>query len=364
MDWAAMWQWANRILAPARDGLRRFRLTILLGTVLAAGAFYTWWQWTPPAGTGQVVSFEIPQGATTQQIAEILANKGLIRNSFIFRAAALWGGQAGSLQAGTYAIQQGATIPEILDRIRQGKVTVNTVRVTIPEGFTIEQIADTLAKKGLVDRQRFLQEADNGTFDYDFVKEIPRQPDIRHRLEGYLFPDTYEIKPGMSEHEILDMMLKRFGQVVTPELRQRFQANGLSLHQAVTMASLVEREARVAKERPVIAGVMFNRLHQKPPMLLQIDATVQYAVGQKTDLLLKDLEVDSPYNTYKRAGLPPGPIAAPGLDSLQAVASPEKHEYLYYVTKKDGTGEHYFGKTLEEHNRNIALSEQNLKKGN
>ncbi|WP_231705755.1 endolytic transglycosylase MltG, partial [Effusibacillus lacus] len=197
-----------------------------------------------------------------------------------------------------------------------------------------------------------------GTFDYEFVRQIPKKPGMRYRLEGYLFPETYEIKQGATEHEIIDRMLKQFDKVVSPDLREKFKANGLSLHDAVTMASLIEREARVAKERPTISGVIHNRLQQKPPMLLQIDATIQYVVGQKPELLYKDLEVESPYNTYKYEGLPPGPIASPGLDSLKAAASPEKHELFYYVTKKDGTGEHYFAKTLEEHNRNIALSEQ------
>ncbi|MFC4768212.1 endolytic transglycosylase MltG [Effusibacillus consociatus] len=329
--------------------------------ILAILAIYGWFQWLPPQKSGQTVTVEIPKGATSQQIADLLSEKGLIKNSFVFRAVVLWTGQAASLQAGTYAIPQGATIPEILDVITKGKVRVDTVRFTIPEGFTIEQIADILAQKGLVDKRRFLNEAENGTFDYDFIKEIPQKQGMRHRLEGYLFPETYEVKKGATEREILELMLQQFGKVVTPEMRESFRARGLTLHEAITVASLVEREARVAKERPAIAGVIFNRLQHKPPMLLQIDATIQYVVGQKDELLLKDLEVDSPYNTYKREGLPPGPIASPGRDSLHAVASPEKHEYLYYVTKKDGSGEHYFGKTLDEHNRNIARSEQQPK---
>lgn len=356
MDSGKLQQWTSKDKGPLRPFSRRLTAIIIL--ILIVLGFYGWSQWLPPKGSGQTVTFEIPQGATSQEIAHLLAEKGLIKNSLVFRSYLLVGGQAASLQAGTYAIPKGSTIPEILDVIAKGKVHVNTVRFTIPEGFTIEQIADTLAKKGLVDRERFLKEEETGTFEYDFVKEIPKKQGMKYRLEGYLFPETYEIKKGVTEHEIIDLMLKQFGNVITPEMRASFKAKGLSLHDAVTMASLVEREARVEKERPIIAGVIFNRLHQQPPMLLQIDATVQYVVGQKEELLLKDLEVNSPYNTYKNQGLPPGPIAAPGKNSLNAVASPDKHDYLYYVTKKDGSGEHYFARTLEEHNRNIALSEQ------
>lgn len=300
---------------------------------------------------------EITPGASSYQIGYMLKDKGLIKNPLFFRVYAKMSGHAASIKAGSYLVEQGRSIPEILDMISNGKVRADVQRFTIPEGFTIEQIADTLEKNGIANKQRFLQEADNGDFEYDFVKEIPKKDGMKHRLEGYLFPETYEVKKGASEREIIDVMLKQFSLVMTPEFREQLKAQGLSSHEAVTLASLVEREAQVPKERPTIAGVMYNRLRLNPPMPLQIDATIQYVVGQKPELLLKDLEVESPYNTYKHLGMPPGPIASPGLDSLKAVAQPEKHEYLYYVTKKDGSGEHYFAKTLDEHNQNIARSE-------
>ncbi len=324
-----------------------------------AGAGYFTYLWTPPQTDGEQVTVEIPKGASSQQIGTILSDKGLIRSPLLFRTAVKWGGHSSAMKAGTYVIRRGSTIPEILDMIKEGKAKQNVTRFTVPEGFTVDQIADALAKKGLVDRERFVQEAAAGSFEFDFVKAIPNRPGMKHRLEGYLFPDTYEVKVGATEHDILSVMLTQFPKVVTPEMQTGFKQNGLSLHDAVTMASLVEREAGVPKERAKIAGVIFNRLHSQPPMLLQIDATIQYVVGQKQELLLKDLEIDSPYNTYKREGLPPGPIASPGKDSLLAVAHPEKHEYFYYVTKKDGSGEHYFAKTLAEHNNNIAISERN-----
>lgn len=317
------------------------------------------YQWLPPKAAGEQITVEVPKGASSREIGTLLAEKGLIKNPLLFQAAVKWGGHGGNMKAGVYVIAKGSTIPQILELIQSGKSQQNVVRFTIPEGYTIEQIADALAKRGIVNKDRFLHEADTGSFDYDFIKDIPKNTGITHRLEGYLFPDTYEIKKGETEHEILALMLAQFERVVTPEMKAGFKQNGLSLNEAVTMASLVEREAEVAKERPLIAGVMFNRLHGKPSMLLQIDATVQYVVGQKSELLLKDLEVDSPYNTYKHMGLPPGAIASPGSDSLRAVANPAKHDYFYYVTKKDGSGEHYFAKTLDEHNRNIALSEKN-----
>jgi UPF0755 protein len=152
-------------------------------------------------------------------------------------------------------------------------------------------------------------------------------------------------------------MLQQFREEFYPKLNERRSQTNLTIHEAVTLASIVEREVRAAKERPIVAGVYFNRLEQE--ILLQADATVQYALGEQRDILYyKDLELVHPYNTYKYKGLPPGPIASPGYDSLAAVTNPEKHRYLFYVTKKDGSGEHYFAETYQQHLENIALSKK------
>jgi len=180
------------------------------------------------------------------------------------------------------------------------------------------------------------------------LKELPAK---KNNLEGYLFPDTYYPGSDSGPDKIVQMMLQNFEQVMERnDYISKARSKGLNLNEAVTVASMVEREARVESERPIIAGVIYNRL--KAGMPLQIDATVQYALGkQKEKLLYKDLEINSPYNTYKISGLPPGPIANPGWPSLKAAIEPEKNNYLYYCAKPDGS--HAFSRTLAEHNRNV-----------
>lgn len=330
---------------------------ILLLFLLFGGFLYFWGELQPPP-PGQDVTLEIVQGSPTGTISRLLEEKGLIRNAFVFRLWSYVRGDNGKMQAGTYVIKQGTSAAEILDILTQGR-TQNVIRFTVPEGLTLEQTADLLAKKGIVNREKFIQAADHDTFQLSFLRNMTPAPGVKHRLEGYLFPDTYEIYRGTSEHQIIQMMLQQFEGKMTPAMRQAIAQRGLSLSQVVTVASLVEREARVAEERPVIAAVIYNRLQKNPPMMLQIDATVQYVVGHKEQLSLQDLKVDSPYNTYQHYGLPPGPIASPGLASMQAAIYPAHNDYLFYVTKKDGSGEHYFARTYEEQLQNEQKSEKN-----
>ena len=330
-------------------------IILLLGGVL----FYVQGQFQPPNQSGQSVPFEVAEGQGAAEVAQGLKEHELIKNPTLFKLYLSYEGLSGQLKAGKYYLTQGMTIEEIANVIVGGDARFGTKKFTIPEGLTIDQIADSLAEQNIVAKDTFLQEVDKGDFaDYPFVKEIPNVPGMKHRLEGYLFPDTYEVFQNATAHDVVDAMLKQTMAVITPEWQEQMKKAGLSLHQTLTLASLVEREARVEKERPVIAGVMQNRLQSQPPMMLQIDATVQFALGKtKETLLYKDLEIDSPYNTYKHEGLPPGPIAAPGRPSVQAALFPEKHEFLFYVTKNDGTGEHYFAKTFAEHEQNIAKSQ-------
>jgi UPF0755 protein len=196
-----------------------------------------------------------------------------------------------------------------------------------------------------------------GRFDYDFLRSRPAGAS----LEGYLFPDTYQVSPDVTAADLIQRMLRTFDQRVASQMRQQAAARGLTVHQWVTLASIVEREAVIASERPVIASVYLNRLELG--MKLDADPTVQYALGYqaqtrswwKRPLLLEDLEVKSPYNTYKNPGLPPGPIANPGLASLRAVVEAPDTDYYYFVANKQaGDGSHVFARTIEEHQRNIA----------
>lgn len=295
--------------------------------------------------TGQV-QITIPSNTTSANIAKALSENKLIKSSFAFVLYTRLKGLDSRLKAGDYLFKFNQSTPEIINQLVAGKETYH--KVTIPEGYNIKQIADLLNNEEIISKETFYNEINSGTFDYDFLTDYP---DVQNKLEGYLFPDTYYFNKGTSAHGMIDMMLHRFAEKMqTLNYQQRVQKEGFTLHQAVTIASMVEREARSAKERPIIAGVIQNRLRRNMP--LQVDATIQFALGrQEPKVYYKDLEIDSPYNTYRNTGLPPGPIASPGEESLLAVVSPIKTDYLYYVAKSDGS--HAFAKTLQEHIANM-----------
>ncbi|SHJ32218.1 endolytic transglycosylase MltG [Desulfofundulus thermosubterraneus] len=297
------------------------------------------------SGQGQSVNITIPRSASSSNIGRILHEQGLVHSAWFFNFYTRLKGVDGKLKAGRYTFSTAQSLPEIVNELVKGP---DEGRVfTIPEGFNLKQIAELLEREGLVTRRDFLAAAAGDTFDYPFLQGLPAGP---NRLEGYLFPDTYRVGSNTSAHEVINLMLSRFDwKLKEMDYYRKVKAAGLTLHQAVIIASMVEREARVDRERPLIAGVIFNRLKRDMP--LQIDATVQYALGtQRAKLYYKDLEVDSPYNTYLFKGLPPGPIACPGEASLLAAVQPIKTSYLYYVARPDGT--HAFASTLDEHNTN------------
>jgi UPF0755 protein len=224
--------------------------------------------------------------------------------------------------------------------------------VTFVEGRRLEEYAAVLANRPPLDPAEFQALAKSGQFDHEILASRP--PDAS--LEGYLYPDTYRITERTTTRELVEIMLRRLGEVYTPELREEAKARGLTIHQVLTLASIVEREAAVPEERPLIAGVYYNRLKQG--MVLNADPTIQYVLGYqqseqtwwKKQLLFADLEVASLYNTYRNAGLPPGPICNPGLRSMQAALRPQETDYLYFVARGDGS--HVFARTLQEHTLN------------
>jgi UPF0755 protein len=273
-------------------------------------------------------------------IAERLEEKGLVRHRYAFVFMARLLGESNHMKAGEYELQPSMPLVQIIDKLARGDATA--VWFTVPEGYTVDQVADTLAELGMVDRRRFLKFAEFGGARFDAGLKIPRRS-----LEGYLFPDSYKFKKGVSERTIAAGMLHNFHSKVVEDLGEDVRASSLPLDKIVTLASLIEREARVPEDRPLIAAVIYNRM--KRHMLLQIDASVLYALGHhKERVLLADLKVDSPYNTYKYPGLPPGPICSPGLASIRAALRPARADYLYYVARTDGS--HIFSTTLAEHN--------------
>ncbi|CAI6078931.1 Endolytic murein transglycosylase [Paenibacillus sp. JJ-100] len=333
-------------------------LLVLLVLAVGAGGFI-WSMMRPVEASSKPVVFEITSGSGTSKIADQLQQEGLIRNSLVFKGYLKWKKQGSNFMAGKYAMNPGVTYDEIIHKLSNGDVIPEEmVKFTIPEGYTVLQIADKLSAEGIVDKKEFLKLAnDASSFDVDIIKTVPVDEELRYVLEGYLFPETYEMKKGSTTHEVMQRMLDEFQTRVNsiPDLQAKLEVQKLSLHELLTIASLVEREVVVDQERALVAGVIYNRLEQD--MKLEIDATVQYLLDKpKARLLFKDLKVQSPYNTYLNKGLPPGPIASPSLASIEAALEPEASEYLFYVTKKDGTSEHLFAKTYKEHQRNIAKS--------
>jgi UPF0755 protein len=288
---------------------------------------------------GTAIRVIVPKGSSFARATDSLRKAGLVSAPLLFRVYARIRGDDRNIKPGTYLIKRGTPWPDIIRALNGGHGLVNTI--TIPEGWTLSQIVPLLAQTIAVPR--------------DSVDAAVRDTAVRARLgvptptlEGYLFPDTYAFPVGTTAREAVSEMVKRFEREWKPDWSARLGGLGMTRHEVVTLASIVEREARKAEERPVIAAVYRNRMHAG--MLLQADPTVQFASGKHTPrVMLKDLEIDSPYNTYKHPGLPPGPIASPGGPSLVAAVFPANVSYLYFVAHPDG--HHEFRNTLAEHER-------------
>lgn len=300
-----------------------------------SGVIIFYW---PEEGSGPSQLITIKPQTSTWRIASLLSRKGIIKNKVSFFLLAKMKGD--NLQAGEYELKPSMKKEEILNKIIKGEVFA--WKVTIPEGYTASQIAELLEEMKLCQAEKFISQVLNPTFKRDTYRYIPREGS----LEGFLFPDTYYITKGRGEEAIIKMMLSCFEEVVPSDLKERAEKLGLSVQELITLASLIEKEAKDDLERALIGGVLLNRLNIG--MRLQCDATVQYALPhRKSRLTYSDLKIESPYNTYLHLGLPPGPIANPGLPSIEEAASPAKTNYFFYVAKPDGT--HIFTETYQEH---------------
>lgn len=285
----------------------------------------------------------IPQGMPTQAIAALLEEQGLIRDAKYFEFLSRIHGFESKLQAGDYLLSSDMDLPTMMHALRYGQV--HAERVTIHEGLHLRQIADVLSERGLVDRERFLMLAGDETLVYGDQPPIDKP---HPSLEGYLFPDTYLFSSSMTEEQIIRTMVNRFIEVVSPVVEGRTAPLGMSLHEIVTLASIVEKEALLRREQPIIASVFVNRLSIDMP--LQADPTIAYLFDEhRTRLLYADLEIASPYNTYRNRGLPPGPIASPGVSAIEAVLEPADTDLFFFVARGDGT--HVFTRTFNEHVR-------------
>jgi UPF0755 protein len=279
----------------------------------------------------------IQKGSSLREIGDLLQSDDMITSSSFFVFYAQWTGVGKKIEAGSYRLSNSMSMRDILGRIVGGDVL--QYRVVIPEGFTTGQIGELLVSKGIVTAADWQNALQTESFDYPFLSGAPAGP---KRLEGFLFPATYDLMANFTSQEILQVMLNRFNVAFTPEMQQMAKQDGMSLRQVVTLASIVQGEGKLDSERPIIASVFLNRLQRG--MRLESNVTVEYALGMhKDELTLKDVQMPSPYNTYLHAGLPPGPICSPGLASIEAVLYPAKTDYLYFMGKGDGS--HVFSAT-------------------
>ena len=314
--------------------------------VIAGGVVWLVTEWQRPyQGFSQDGAFvEISRGMSSSAIAQRLAENGVVKNRIAFEALCRWKSPV-TLQAGEYFFDRAATPMEVFRKLATGRVFVHVV--IVPEGKTMDEIADLMEREGLTSRKEFLAAASDASPVRDLAP-------MARNLEGYFFPATYQFPRHITSERIVEAMVKRFREEWERLQKEENGADGKSVSAVVILASLVESEARVAEERPLVAGVFYNRL--RLGMALQCDPTVIYALELADKyggaLSAKDLQFRSPYNTYQNVGLPPGPIANPGEASLRAALHPSDTDYLYFVSNSQGG--HVFSRTLAEHNENVA----------
>ncbi|MFD0678741.1 MULTISPECIES: endolytic transglycosylase MltG [unclassified Paenibacillus] len=317
----------------------------------------------PMPASEQTVHVLIPSGSGSAQIAKILEQQGIIRDAQMFSYYLKYKEQGSKFQAGEYEMAPGITLDAIIDILNKGLVVKEQgIKLTVPEGYTVRQIADKASQQFGLDPALFMQTVQQYSgFTAKAFQQIPNDSKLRNRLEGYLFPETYEWKKDIKLEELIDNMMLELDKklaMLPDDWQQTMATHGHSFHQMMTIASLIEREVAVDEERLLVSGVIHNRL--KKGMPLQIDATIQYMFDKPKDRLFeKDLQLESPYNTYLHTGLPPGPIASPSLASIKAAIYPSDTKYMFYVTKKDGSKEHLFAETYEQHQQNITASKKN-----
>jgi len=334
-------------LITVRKPLVLFALIVLFaGGAAVAVLSVLWNQMHAPykgyGGTEQFVT--IAQGAGSVAIGRSLADARVVRDERIFRLALWWSGEGRNLQAGEYRFERPLNALEVIERLKRGDVYAR--RLTFPEGLTIEEMAKLYEQREFGKARDFIEAAN----DAERIRDL--DPDAAD-LEGYLFPETYPVPRGTPASKLIDAMVGRFRAVYGDDMRVRATSQGMTTRQLVTLASLVEKETGKPDERPIVAAVYRNRVKIGMPM--QADPTIIYALEKSHrydgNIRRADLDLDSPYNTYKFPGLPPGPIASPGKASLEAALNPADVRYLYFVSRNDGS--HVFASTLEEHERNV-----------
>lgn len=312
---------------------------------------------TYSAGGGEKIEVTIPEDTSVKEAASILKDAGLIKYKLAFQLRMTGSQYSHSLQPGTYTLTTGMSTLDMIKTLcyvestREVKYTL-----TVPEGFTVEQIADRCEELGFCSAKEFLEACKSGEFEYPF--EIPSS-EVKYALQGFLFPATYDIYADMTPKELIQGMIDKFNSIYTDDFRKKAEELGYTDFEVLTMASIVEKECKLDSDRAMVAGVFINRLNDDMP--LQVDPSVLYVVtdGQynQAELSYDDLEVDSPYNTYKYTGLPVGPICNPGEASIEGVLNAVKHDYYYYLTSDESQGACIFNKTYEGHLADIEKAD-------
>ena len=282
---------------------------------------------------------------TASEVGDILTDKGYIASPLWFRAVATVTGQAGDIHAGEYTLDSRMSLHTLLEKLTSGKSEAD--RLVVPEGYTVREIAKAVAANGRISEADFLKAASSSDQLLPYMKG---NRNVTFPTEGFLFPDTYFIPYDATADDVVAMMLKNFDAHLTDAMKAGIAKQNLSIYQFVTLASLIEKEAKYEKDRPLIASVFENRL--KIHMKLQSDASISYAMGtHKAAYSINETQYDSPYNTYRYEGLPPGPIGNPGMDCMEAILEAPQTNYLYFVADKDG--HNYFAATYKEHMKNV-----------
>ncbi|MGE3797823.1 MAG: endolytic transglycosylase MltG [Thermomicrobiales bacterium] len=348
-----MVQWVVQIL-------KIVTVVVMSGLVLLGGdrAFDYYQEQNTPDDLGRVYTVTIQEGDDVDAVAEKLMDAELISTDLYFKSRLRV--ESKTLEPGTYRLTKGQSVSQIIELITSEESVARTsenpvLTITVIEGWRTEQIAEELERLGLNGGADAFMEAVR-SYPSDTFEFLADRPDPES-LEGYLFPDTYNFQADTDPFDIIDSMLTNFDNKITPEMRARAAEMGLTLNQVLTFASLVEREAQVGEERPIIADVYLRRYQEG--WRLDADPTVQYVIGEPgnwwPELSGEDLQVESPYNMYLNLGMPPGPIANPGYSSINAVLFPSDLGYYFFVANKDGSGTHLFAVGLDAHNQNVAF---------
>lgn len=325
-------------------------VTILLVVAFIGGTMYIEYN-SKSAGTEEIETVEIEQGEGTWEIATKLKEHGLIKYRIIFVLKARDMGVSGQLRYGVFDLHKKAGLETVIQELISGGAKKQEVMFTMPEGYSIEQTAMKLETEGFFSAAEFLSAVEQD-YDFAFLNSIPEGADVKYRLQGFLFPETYAISDDMTAADLVTKMLAQFDAKFTEDMRNQATQLDKSIYEVVIEASIIERETMVDAEREMVAGVIKNRLEDG--MRLQMCPTVLYpltnGIYDKTSVTNEDTLLDSPYNTYQNQGLPPGPIANPGIASLEAALNPVEHDYFFYHTDMEkNDGSHIFTKTYQEH---------------